>query len=169
MVKALKSHLIRFGTSLQCNLFKCRRPLLLRSFESQPVARNAEQTRIEAVDECDGTDHHITHSGNGPISAFVSGVRELLPQVSGLLILGKIHAHHHHKQKRQLMWNCKHLMKMARSVFGAGIDTSITLAPIKAVISAINRLLICHKSLKKPRLAIAYRGFLFCELCDISL
>ena len=27
-----------------------------------------------------------------------------------------------------------------RSVFGVGIDTSITLAPIKAVISAINRM-----------------------------
>ena len=27
-----------------------------------------------------------------------------------------------------------------RSVFGVGIDTSITLAPIKAVISAINRI-----------------------------
>ena len=112
----------------------------LVSFESQPVARNAEQTRIEAVVSCDGTDHHISHIGNGPISAFVSGVREEFGLSFKLADFGQNTRSSSSQAEAAAYVELQTPDEDGHSVFGAGIDTSITLAPIKAVISAINRL-----------------------------
>ncbi|MGC6517776.1 MAG: 2-isopropylmalate synthase [Candidatus Puniceispirillaceae bacterium] len=112
----------------------------LISFESQPVARNAEQTRIEAVVRFDGADHTITHVGNGPISAFVNGIRNEFGLKFNLADFGQNTRSSSSQAEAAAYVELRVPDEQGQSVFGAGIDTSITLAPIKAVISAINRL-----------------------------
>ena len=112
----------------------------LIKFESQPVARNAEQERIEAIIECDGTAHKITNVGNGPISAFVNGVRDEFGLAFTLADFGQNTRSSSSKAEAAAYVELKAGNEAGKSVFGAGIDTSITLAPIKAVISALNRL-----------------------------
>ena len=112
----------------------------LVKFESQPVARNAEQERIEAIIECDGIEHKITNVGNGPISAFVNGVRDEFDLAFTLADFGQNTRSSSSKAEAAAYVELKTNDEAGKSVFGAGIDTSITLAPIKAVISALNRL-----------------------------
>ena len=112
----------------------------LVKFESQPVARNAEQERIEAIIECDGIEHKITNVGNGPISAFVNGVRDEFGLAFTLADFGQNTRSSSSKAEAAAYVELKTNDEAGKSVFGAGIDTSITLAPIKAVISALNRL-----------------------------
>ena len=112
----------------------------LVKFESQPVARNAEQERIEAIIECDGIEHKITNVGNGPISAFVNGVRDEFGLAFTLADFGQNTRSSSSKAEAAAYVELKINDEAGKSVFGAGIDTSITLAPIKAVISALNRL-----------------------------
>ena len=112
----------------------------LVSFESQPVARNAEQTRIEAEILCDGTSHMISHIGNGPISAFVSGVRDTFDLKFNLADFGQNTRSSSSQAEAAAYVELRVPDENGTSVFGAGVDTSITLAPIKAVISALNRM-----------------------------
>ena len=112
----------------------------LVSFESQPVTRNAEQTRIEAVVAYNGKDHAISATGNGPISAFVNGVREAFDLTFTLADFGQNTRSSSSKAEAAAYVELKTPDETGTSVFGAGVDTSITLAPVKAVISAMNRL-----------------------------
>ena len=89
---------------------------------------------------CDVTDHHITHIGNGPISAFVSGMREAFDLSFKLADFGQNTRSSSSQAEAAAYVELQTPDESGHSVFGAGIDTSITLAPIKAVISAINRL-----------------------------
>ncbi len=112
----------------------------LVKFESHPVARNAEQERVEAVVSCDGKEHHISQVGNGPISAFVQGVRDTFGLSFKLADFGQNTRSSSSQAEAAAYVELKTPDENGKSVFGAGIDTSITLAPIKAVISALNRL-----------------------------
>ena len=112
----------------------------LISFESQPVARNAEETRIEAKVSCDGVEHDIVHIGNGPISAFVNGIREAFDLKFNLADFGQNTRSSSSQAEAAAYVELRVPDENGASVFGAGVDTSITLAPIKAVISALNRM-----------------------------
>ena len=112
----------------------------LVSFESQPVARNAEETRIEAKISFDGEIHEIVHVGNGPISAFVNGVRSAFDLKFNLADFGQNTRSSSSQAEAAAYVELRVPDEDGTSVFGAGIDTSITLAPIKAVISALNRM-----------------------------
>ena len=112
----------------------------LVSFESQPVARNAEETRIEAKISLDGEIHEIVHVGNGPISAFVNGVRSAFDLKFNLADFGQNTRSSSSQAEAAAYVELRVPDEDGTSVFGAGIDTSITLAPIKAVISALNRM-----------------------------
>ena len=112
----------------------------LISFESQPVARNAEETRIEAKVSYDGVEHDIVHIGNGPISAFVNGIREAFDLKFNLADFGQNTRSSSSQAEAAAYVELRVPDENGASVFGAGVDTSITLAPIKAVISALNRM-----------------------------
>ena len=112
----------------------------LISFESQPVARNAEETRIEAKVSCDGVEHDIVHIGNGPISAFVNGIREAFDLKFNLADFGQNTRSSSSQAEAAAYVELRVPDENGAYVFGAGVDTSITLAPIKAVISALNRM-----------------------------
>ncbi|MGC6536890.1 MAG: 2-isopropylmalate synthase [Candidatus Puniceispirillaceae bacterium] len=112
----------------------------LVSFESQPVARNAEETRIEAKISYDGEIHEIVHVGNGPISAFVNGIRSAFDLKFNLADFGQNTRSSSSQAEAAAYVELRVPDEDGTSVFGAGIDTSITVAPIKAVISALNRM-----------------------------
>ena len=114
-------------------------PFQLVSFDCHPVSRGSEQQRVEAVVSYQGKDYSLSATGNGPISAFVDAVRQQFELSFRLADFGQNTRSSSSKAEAaayvELVTGDED-----RSVFGAGIDTSITLAPIKAVISALNRL-----------------------------
>ena len=115
-------------------------PYQLVKFESQPIARNADQERVEAVVSHNGEEHTISAVGNGPISAFVHAIRDHFGLTFTLADFGQNTRSSSSKAEAAAYVELRTPDENGKSVFGAGIDTSITLAPIKAVISAINRL-----------------------------
>ena len=80
----------------------------------------------------------ITSEGNGPISAFVNGMRDNFNLTFKLKDFGQ--NTRSATSKAEAAAYVELVNNNDISVFGCGIHTSITLAPILAVISAINKL-----------------------------
>ena len=95
---------------------------------------------VNAVVKKDGVEHHISAQGNGPISAFVDGVRAEFGLAFKLADFGQNTRSATSKAESASYVELHVPDENGKSVFGAGIDTSITKAPIKAVISALNRM-----------------------------
>jgi 2-isopropylmalate synthase len=111
----------------------------LISFSSQSASLSNELERITAVVRHNDDDHMIKATGNGPIAAFVSGMRETFG-LSFKLIDYEEHTRAIGSNAQAAAYiNLRYPDDEGRDVWGVGIDTSITLAPIKAVVSAINR------------------------------
>jgi 2-isopropylmalate synthase len=86
-----------------------------------------------------GTDHRLSAEGNGPIDAFVRALGATpLPKFDVLSYsehsLGK-------GAEARAVSYIQIKTERGHSLFGAGIDTNIELASIKAIVSAINRAL----------------------------
>ena len=115
-------------------------PFVLKSFSSQAASRSNDLERISAVVGHGGKDHEIASTGNGPIAAFVKGMRDTF----GLTFRLKDYTEHTRtagsESEAAAYIELVVPDESGASVFGVGIDTSITLAPIKAVVSAINRM-----------------------------
>ncbi|MDA9975987.1 2-isopropylmalate synthase [Alphaproteobacteria bacterium] len=115
-------------------------PYVLKSFSSQAASRSNKLERINAVVSHGGKEHKIETTGNGPIAAFVKGMRETF----GLEFRLKDYTEHTRTAGSESEAAAYIELVVpdegGASVFGVGIDTSITLAPIKAVVSAINRM-----------------------------
>jgi 2-isopropylmalate synthase len=115
-------------------------PYVLKSFSSQAASRSNDLERITAVVSHGGKDHEIESTGNGPIAAFVKGMRDTF----GLAF--RLKDYTEHTRTAGSSSEAAAYIELVvpdeggASVFGVGIDTSITLAPIKAVVSAINRM-----------------------------
>ena len=115
-------------------------PYELISFESHPVEGSNEKESVTAIVRHEGTDHQISAIGNGPISAFVEGVRSHFGLKFTLADFGQNTRSSSSKAEAAAYVELKKTDENDKAVYGAGIDTSITMAPIKAVISALNRL-----------------------------
>jgi 2-isopropylmalate synthase len=115
-------------------------PYTLKSFSSQSASRSNDLERVTAVVTHGGKDHKIEATGNGPIAAFVKGMRETF----GLEFRLKDYTEHTRTAGSESEAAAYIELVVpdegGAHVFGVGIDTSITLAPIKAVVSAINRI-----------------------------
>ncbi|MBL6599689.1 MAG: 2-isopropylmalate synthase [Alphaproteobacteria bacterium] len=115
-------------------------PYTLKSFSSQAASRSNDLERVSAVVTHGGRDHVIEATGNGPIAAFVKGMRDTF----GLEFRLKDYTEHTRTAGSESEAAAYIELVVPDeggvSVFGVGIDTSITLAPIKAVVSAINRM-----------------------------
>jgi len=116
-------------------------PFRLVSFESQKVSRGGEMELVTATIRHNGEDVTFTAQGNGPISAFVEGMRKTFDLRFRLADFGQNTRSATSKAEAAAYVELHVPDDKGHSVFGAGIDTSITKAPIKAVISAINRML----------------------------
>jgi len=115
-------------------------PFKLIGFESQKVGRGGEMEMVTATIRHNGEDITFTSQGNGPISAFVKGMRENFGLKFRLADFGQNTRSATSKAEAAAYVELHVPDENGKSVFGAGIDTSITKAPIKAVISAINRM-----------------------------
>jgi 2-isopropylmalate synthase len=95
--------------------------------------------RDEATVLLDGTTHKLTAEGNGPIDAFVHALGAIsLPKFEVLSYsehsLGK-------GSEARAVSYIQIKTERGQTLFGAGIDTNIELASIKAIVSALNRAL----------------------------
>ena len=113
-------------------------PFQLVSFESAPASRTAETERVVAKVSFNGETQEISGTGNGPISAMVTALRDNFDLQFTLADFGQNTRSSTSKAEAAAYVELKNAEGV--SVFGAGIDTSITKAPILALMSAINRL-----------------------------
>jgi len=93
--------------------------------------------RCEAIVHVNGVRHEVTAEGNGPIDAFVRGLRSIgLPSVD-------VQSYSEHSlgtgAEARAVSYIQIKAERGSSFYGAGIDTNIELASIKAIVSALNR------------------------------
>ncbi len=112
----------------------------LIKFKSKKISKDDNAEFVEATIDHNGDKVKISSTGNGPISAFVNGIRDTFKLNFMLNDFGQNTRSSGSTAEAAAYIEIKVPDENGRSVFGVGIDTSITLAPIKAVISAINRI-----------------------------
>tara|TARA_A100001011_G_scaffold63712_1_gene64174 strand:- start:493 stop:2163 length:1671 start_codon:yes stop_codon:yes gene_type:complete len=112
----------------------------LINFNSRKLSRDGKKEMIEASIKFKNKIYEITASGNGPISAFVTAMRKQFNLNFRLVDFGQNTRSSGSLAEAAAYIELKVPDETGLSVYGFGIDTSITLAPIKAVISAINRI-----------------------------
>ncbi|MEZ4663400.1 MAG: alpha-isopropylmalate synthase regulatory domain-containing protein [Caldilineaceae bacterium] len=115
------------------------RPFKLESFRTET---HLEQGRRQAVTciarlAVDGVIHEVTATGNGPIDAFMLALEEeLVPDFE--LVTYAEHSLGYGSKPRP--WpTSKFKRRLGATFFGAGTDTNIDLASIKALLSGLNR------------------------------
>ena len=115
-------------------------PFELVSFHSYPVSRSSGTEQISATINHKGEEFSFVETGNGPVSAFVNGFRKTFNISFRLADFGQNTRSSTSQAEAAAYVQLKVPDDNGTSVFGAGIDTSITQAPIRALISAINRI-----------------------------
>ncbi|MDC3081179.1 2-isopropylmalate synthase [Paracoccaceae bacterium] len=112
----------------------------LLKFKSKKISKDDNTEFVEATIAHNGEKIKISSTGNGPISAFVNAMRDTFKLTFMLNDFGQNTRSSGSSAEAAAYIEIKVPDENGKSVFGVGIDTSITLAPIKAVISAINRI-----------------------------
>ena len=120
------------------NQFIKNDPFKLINFVSRASNKTSGLEIIQADIQYKGKIDNFTSEGNGPISAFVNGIRENYNLEFTLKDFGQNTRSATSKAESAAYVELKD--KNDQSIFGCGIHTSITLAPILAVISAINKI-----------------------------
>jgi len=113
-------------------------PFKLINFFSKASNKTSGLEIINAEIQYKGKIDNFTSEGNGPISAFVNGIRENYNLEFTLKDFGQNTRSATSKAESAAYVELKD--NNNQSIFGCGIHTSITLAPILAVISAINKI-----------------------------
>ena len=111
-------------------------PIGLQQFKT--TERDSD-VKCEATLVIEGTTHRLTGKGNGPIDAFAHALSATkLPKFEVLSYsehsLGK-------GSEARAVSYIQIKTERGHALFGAGIDTNIELASIKAIVSALNRAL----------------------------
>ena len=120
------------------NNFILNKPFELVSFDSRASSRGSGLEIIEAEIKYNNKTTTFKSQGNGPISAFVNGMRDNFNLKFTLKDFGQNTRSATSKAEASAYVELEN--SNGTSVFGCGINTSITLAPILAVVSAINKL-----------------------------
>ena len=113
----------------------------LISFESTRATRSGESERVTATVRYQGSNIVVSALGNGPISAFVEAMRTEFNLDFRLADFGQ--NTRSATSKAEAAAYVELTVKTnngIESIYGVGIDTSITIAPIRAMISALNKL-----------------------------
>lgn len=112
-------------------------PLELVEYETHPEGRGSASRILTATVRDRGVEKRIEGRGNGPLDAFIHAVE------TGLGRKVKIRSYHEHAvgagSEAQAACYVEIAGDKAASVHGAALDTGITMASLKAVISALNR------------------------------
>ena len=117
----------------------------LLAFDVSKATADGSTERVVAKIRHDGPDGKadvdISATGNGPISAFVEAMRSAFDLEFRLADFGQNTRSATSKAEAAAYVELvKEIDGKAVSVYGVGIDTSITMAPIRAVVSALNKL-----------------------------
>ena len=117
----------------------------LLSFDVSKATADGSTERVVAKIRHDGPDGKgevdVSATGNGPISAFVEAMRSAFDLEFRLADFGQnTRSAKSRAEAAAYVELVKEIDGKAVSVYGVGIDTSITMAPIRAVVSALNKL-----------------------------
>lgn len=117
-------------------------PFKLESFKTSTLSdtkidRNRSHVHCQAEISIDGRRHTIEADGNGPINAFVNGLKEELISDFTLLFYAE-HSLGQGAAARAISY-IQIETPSGEQFFGAATDTSIELSSIKAVVCALNR------------------------------
>ncbi|MBI5381705.1 MAG: 2-isopropylmalate synthase [Opitutae bacterium] len=111
-------------------------PVILEHFKT---TERDSAVRCEATIKLDGKAHRLTAEGNGPIDAFVRALSSInLPKFE--LLNYSEHSLGKGAEARAVSY-IQIKTERGQSLYGAGTDTNIELASIKAIVSAVNRAL----------------------------
>ena len=113
-------------------------PFTLINFNVEGANRESNLEIINTKIKYKNKIFEFSSQGNGPISAFVNGIRENFDLQFTLEDFGQNTRSATSKAEAAAYVELK-IENGQRSIFGCGINTSITLAPILAVISALNK------------------------------
>ena len=113
-------------------------PFTLIDFNVEGANRESNLEIINTKIQYKNKIFEFSSQGNGPISAFVNGIRENFDLQFTLEDFGQNTRSATSKAEAAAYVELK-IENGQRSIFGCGINTSITLAPILAVISALNK------------------------------
>ena len=113
-------------------------PFTLIDFNVEGANRESNLEIINTKIKHKNKIYEFSSQGNGPISAFVNGIRENFDLQFTLEDFGQNTRSATSKAEAAAYVELK-IENGQRSIFGCGINTSITLAPILAVISALNK------------------------------
>ena len=119
--------------------FIIKKPFELIDFKVEGANRETNLEIINAKVNYKSQIIEFSSQGNGPISAFVNGMRENFDLQFTLEDFGQNTRSATSKAESAAYVELK-FNNGENSIFGCGIDTSITVAPILAVISAINKI-----------------------------
>lgn len=115
-----------------------KEPIELVEFRNERIDENTVE--VWAVISHNGTSKNLRGTGNGPIAAFFNSLKEI--EVKDFELL----SYSEHSLGRGADSKAVSYIQLKNTVtsavrFGAGIDTNISLASIRGVISALNRLM----------------------------
>ncbi|WP_443644737.1 2-isopropylmalate synthase [Candidatus Levibacter sp. Uisw_134_01] len=113
-------------------------PFTLINFNVEGANRESNLEIINTKIKYKNKIFEFSSQGNGPISAFVNGIRENFDLQFTLEDFGQNTRSATSKAEAAAYVELK-VENGQKSIFGCGINTSITLAPILAVISALNK------------------------------
>ena len=113
-------------------------PFTLINFNVEGANRESNLEIINTKIKYKNKIYEFSSQGNGPISAFVNGIRENFDLQFTLEDFGQNTRSATSKAEAAAYVELK-IENGQKSIFGCGINTSITLAPILAVISALNK------------------------------
>ncbi len=119
--------------------FIVKKPFELIDFKVEGANRETNLEIINAKVCYKNKIIQFSSQGNGPISAFINGIRENFDLQFTLEDFGQNTRSATSKAESAAYVELK-FNNGQNSIFGCGIDTSITVAPILAVISAINKI-----------------------------
>ncbi|NBR02199.1 MAG: 2-isopropylmalate synthase [Alphaproteobacteria bacterium] len=113
----------------------------LVSFDVSKATADGSSERVVATVLHQGQEVSVSATGNGPISAFVDAMRNEFGLDFRLADFGQnTRSATSRAEAAAYVELVKDVDGKAVSVYGVGIDTSITMAPIRAVVSALNKL-----------------------------
>lgn len=115
-----------------------RSPLELKTFKLTNESEETEIVTCQATLKVNGNEQTVTGQGNGPIDAFMQGLRQ--QQLVGTV---KLIDYHEHALSQGADSKAVAYIQVQNEQgdrwFGAGVDTNINTASIKALVSALNR------------------------------
>ncbi|MDG2253406.1 MAG: 2-isopropylmalate synthase [Opitutaceae bacterium] len=125
-------------TCFQNEYIDIKEPIELIEFRSERI--DERTVEVWAVISHNGTNKNLRGTGNGPIAAFFNALKEIEIEDFELL------AYSEHSLGRGADSKAVSYIQLKNTVtsavcFGSGIDTNISLASIRGVISALNRLM----------------------------